>query len=59
MNLKISPSSLLLSVVQLQAFFLVLDDIMDDSVTRRGQPCWFRVPQVGENEIAVLSSYRV
>ncbi|CAI9755082.1 unnamed protein product [Fraxinus pennsylvanica] len=31
----------------LQAFFLVHDDIVDGCHTRRGQPCWFRLPKVG------------
>ncbi|KAK9156263.1 hypothetical protein Sjap_003743 [Stephania japonica] len=31
----------------LQAYFLVLDDIMDNAHTRRGRPCWFRMEKVG------------
>ncbi|PWA39802.1 Chrysanthemyl diphosphate synthase, chloroplastic [Artemisia annua] len=31
----------------LQAYYLLYDDIMDGSHYRRGQPCWFRLPEVG------------
>ena len=39
------------TVEWLQAQFLVMDDIMDASETRRGQPCWYLLPDVKLNAI--------
>ena len=38
-------------IEMLQAWLLIADDIMDSSVTRRGQPCWYKVDDLGEAAI--------
>ncbi|XP_013882924.1 farnesyl pyrophosphate synthase isoform X2 [Austrofundulus limnaeus] len=38
-------------IEMLQAFFLMTDDIMDASVTRRGQPCWYKKDGIGLDAI--------
>ncbi|KAH9059648.1 farnesyl diphosphate synthase [Lactarius vividus] len=45
------------TVEWMQAYFLVADDIMDSSITRRGQPCWYLLEGFGSrviNEVLIM-----
>uniref|UniRef100_A0AC34GGL2 Farnesyl pyrophosphate synthase n=1 Tax=Panagrolaimus sp. ES5 TaxID=591445 RepID=A0AC34GGL2_9BILA len=42
-----SALKVILSIELLQAVFLVIDDVMDGAETRRGKPCWYKMPSVG------------
>jgi farnesyl diphosphate synthase len=59
---ELAPQAIVLGwcIEILQAFFLVADDVMDHSETRRGQPCWYKVPTVGMdavNDAIILESF--
>jgi farnesyl diphosphate synthase len=60
-TVELAKSSVLGWAVEfLQAFFLVADDVMDDSPTRRGQPCWYKLEKVGLiaiNDSFILESF--
>jgi len=38
----------------MQAYFLIIDDIQDQSLLRRGKPCWYRYNNI--NEAVILDS---
>ena len=60
-DLEVAKASVLGWAIEfLQAFFLVADDVMDASKTRRGQPCWYQLPHVKNiaiNDSFLLESY--
>lgn len=56
---RIEAAALGWCVEFLQAFFLVADDVMDGSITRRGQPCWYKrddVKLIAINDSFILES---
>ena len=60
-NEEVAKASVLGWAIEfLQAFFLVADDVMDASKTRRGQPCWYmldHVKNIAINDSFLLESY--
>ncbi|XGW22172.1 hypothetical protein V3C99_004842 [Haemonchus contortus] len=53
-----AESAALLELVQ--SFYVILDDIMDGSETRRGKPCWYKHPDIGLgaiNDALLLDSF--
>ena len=40
-----------LAIEFLQSAFLVADDIMDNSITRRNKPCWYKLDEIGNSAI--------
>mmetsp|Transcript_106572 Transcript_106572/g.254444 ORF Transcript_106572/g.254444 Transcript_106572/m.254444 type:complete len:498 (-) Transcript_106572:39-1532(-) len=48
------------AVEYLQACMLMADDMMDGSLTRRGNPCWYKLPDVGmlnTNDFLMVEMY--
>lgn len=59
-EIKTKAISLGWAVEALQAAFLVADDVMDSSTTRRGRPCWYLVEGVkmdAVNDALILESF--
>jgi len=59
-DVKTRAVSLGWAIEALQSAFLVADDIMDSSTTRRGKPCWYLVPGVQNdaiNDALILESF--
>lgn len=46
--------------VQFQSYYLIIDDIEDEALTRNGKPCWHLLPNVGNlalNDTSMMRSF--